>query len=45
MNRFFAYLSAAVISIVVIYLFYSVARYVTPERAYGIDHFDKDYST
>jgi len=29
---------------VVIYLFYSVKKYFTIQRAYGIDHFDKDYN-
>ncbi|MCF6175159.1 MAG: phosphatidylethanolamine N-methyltransferase family protein [Victivallaceae bacterium] len=43
-NPYFAYLLAAVISLVVIYLFYSVIRYFTLARAYGIDHFDKDYN-
>ena len=38
------YLLAAVITPVVIYLFYSVKRYFTIERAYGIDHFDKNYN-
>ena len=38
-----AYLAAAVITPMVLYLFYSVIRYFTMERAYGIDHFDKDY--
>ncbi|VAW91436.1 hypothetical protein MNBD_GAMMA21-906 [hydrothermal vent metagenome] len=35
---------AAVITPFVIYLFYSVKKYFTIERAYGIDHFDKDYN-
>ena len=34
----------ALIAPVVIYLFYSVIRYFTIKRAYGIDHFDKNYS-
>jgi len=43
-NSYISYLLAAVITPVVIYLFYSVKRYFTIERAYGIDHFDKDYN-
>lgn len=43
-NPFFAYSIAAVIIPVVIYLFYSVKKYFTIERAYGIDHFDKSYN-
>ncbi len=43
-NPLMAYLAAAIILPVVIYLFYSVKRYFTIERAYGIDHFDKDYN-
>ncbi len=43
-NPYLVYLSAAVITPVVIYLFYSVKKYFTIERAYGIDHFDKNYS-
>jgi len=43
-NPLYAYLIAALITPVVIYLFYSVIRYFTIERAYGIDHFDKNYS-
>ncbi len=43
-NPFIAYLLVALISPVVIYLFYSVKKYFTIERAYGIDHFDKNYS-
>lgn len=43
-NPYFAYLFAAAIIPVVIYLFYSVKRYFTISRAYGIDHFDKDYN-
>ncbi len=39
-----AYLTAAVILPVVMYLFYSVKRYFTIERSYGIDHFDKNYN-
>ncbi len=43
-NPFIAYLLVAVISPIVIYLFYSVKKYFTIERAYGIDHFDKNYN-
>jgi hypothetical protein len=39
----FAYVIAASIAPFVIYLFYSVKKYFTVERAYGIDHFDKNY--
>ncbi len=39
-----AYFVAVLITPFVIYLFYSVRKYFTIERAYGIDHFDKDYS-
>jgi len=42
-NPLYTYLIAALIIPVVIYLFYSVLRYFTIERAYGIDHFDKNY--
>jgi hypothetical protein len=44
LNTFIAYLLIAIISPVVIYLFYSVKKYFTIERAYGIDHFDKNYN-
>jgi hypothetical protein len=43
-NPLYPYLIAALIIPVVIYLFYSVLRYFTIERAYGIDHFDKNYN-
>ena len=43
-NPLYTYLIAALITPVVIYLFYSVIRYFTIERAYGIDHFDKNYN-
>ena len=43
-NPLYTYLIAALIIPVVIYLFYSVLRYFTLERAYGIDHFDKKYN-
>jgi hypothetical protein len=42
-NPRFAYALAALITPLVIYLFYSVKKYFTIERAYGIDHFDKHY--
>ena len=38
-----AYVLAALIAPLVVYLFYSVKLYFTIERAYGIDHFDKEY--
>jgi hypothetical protein len=38
-----AYGIAAFITPPVVYLFYSVKKYFTVARAYGIDHFDKDY--
>ena len=43
-NPLFAYVTAAGITPVVLYLFYSVKKYFTLERAYGIDHFDKNYN-
>ena len=39
-----AYIVAALITPPVIYLFYSVKKYFTLERAFGIDHFDKNYN-
>lgn len=39
-----AYLLITIITPLVVYLFYSVKKYFTIERAYGIDHFDKAYS-
>ena len=39
-----AYSLAAIITPFVVYLFYSVKRYFTIERAYGIDHFDRNYN-
>jgi len=39
----YAYTAAAIITPLVIYLFYSVKRYFTMARAYGIDHFDPHY--
>lgn len=38
-----AYVLAGLIMPLVMYLFYSVHRYFTIERAYGIDHFDPNY--
>ena len=35
---------AILITPLVIFLFYSVKMYFTVERAYGIDHFDKNYN-
>ena len=40
----FSYLITALITPAIIYLFYSIKKYFTIERAYGIDHFDKDYN-
>jgi len=40
----YAYALASLITPFVIYLFYSVKKYFTVERAYGIDHFDKNYN-
>lgn len=39
-----AYAVAALISLPVVFTFYSVKKYFTVERAYGIDHFDKNYN-
>lgn len=44
LNPVFAYVFAALITPLVIFLFYSVKKYFTIERAYGIDHFDKNYN-
>ncbi|MCF6313303.1 MAG: hypothetical protein L3J39_12710 [Verrucomicrobiales bacterium] len=44
LNPVIAYVLAALITPLVIYLFYSVKKYFTIERAYGIDHFDKNYN-
>ena len=44
LNPVIAYALAAVITPFVVYLFYSVKKYFTIERAYGIDHFDKNYN-
>ena len=38
-----AYTLAVIITPLVIYLFYSVKKYFTMARAYGIDHFDPNY--
>ena len=43
-NPTYAYILAAIIIPFVLYLFYSVKTYFTIERAYGIDHFDKEYN-
>lgn len=43
-NPIFVYFLAALITPFVIFLFYSVKKYFTIERAYGIDHFDKNYN-
>ncbi len=43
-NPVIAYVFAASITPFVIFLFYSVKKYFTIERAYGIDHFDKNYN-
>ncbi len=44
LNPVFAYVIAALITPFIIFLFYSVKKYFTIERAYGIDHFDKNYN-
>jgi len=43
-NPIFVYILVALIVPLVVYLFYSVKKYFTVERAYGIDHFDKNYN-
>ena len=43
-NPIFAYLMAAAITPAIIYLLYSVIKYFGMDRAYGIDHFDKNYN-
>jgi len=43
-NPIISYALAALITPPVIFLFYSVKKYFTIERAYGIDHFDKHYN-
>lgn len=44
LNPTISYIISAIITVPVIYLFYSVKKYFTFERAYGIDHFDRNYS-
>ncbi|MEA3392944.1 MAG: methyltransferase [Candidatus Marinimicrobia bacterium] len=39
-----AYLTAGAITPVVMYFLYSVIKYFGMDRAYGIDHFDKNYN-
>jgi len=43
-DPFWVYFLVAFITPIVAYLFYSVKKYFTFERAYGIDHFDKNYN-
>jgi hypothetical protein len=43
-NPMLSYALALVITPPVIYLFYSVKKFFSFERAYGIDHFDKNYN-
>ena len=43
-NSLYIHIIAALIIPIVIYLFYSVMRYFKLERAYGIDHFKKNYN-
>lgn len=40
----YAYALVGIISPFIIYLFYSVKTYFTIQRAFGIDHFDKEYN-
>ncbi len=42
-NPGIAYVIALLITPVVLFLFYSVKKHFTFERAFGIDHFDKNY--
>jgi len=44
LNPIFAFVFAALITPLVIFLFYSVKKYFTIDSAYGIDHFDKNYN-
>lgn len=44
LNPIIAYVFAALITPFVMYLFYSVQKYFTIGRAYGIDHFEKNYN-
>ena len=43
-NPIIVYIIVALIVPLVIFLFYSVKKYFTIDRAYGIDHFDKNYN-
>ncbi len=43
-NPIIAYSIATLITPIVLYLFYSVKKYFTVERAYGIDHFVVNYN-
>ena len=43
-NPIIVYSIVALIIPLIVFLFYSVKRYFTVDRAYGIDHFDKSYS-
>ncbi len=43
-NPWICYIPAMIITILVIYAFYSVIRYFTFRRALGIDHFDENYT-
>ncbi|NQV30961.1 MAG: hypothetical protein HQ508_08740 [Candidatus Marinimicrobia bacterium] len=43
-HAWLATLIAVIITIPVIYLFYSVKKYFTMERAFGMDHFDWNYN-
>lgn len=40
---YLAYALAVLLTPLYVYLFYSVKKYFTIERAFGIDHFDKEY--
>ena len=44
MNPDISYLLTAIIIPIVLFLAYSVKRYFTFERAFGIDHFDKNFN-
>jgi phospholipid methyltransferase len=43
-SSYIIYTLVAIITPPVIYLFYSVKKYFTMNRAFGIDHFDKNYN-
>ncbi|WP_415395969.1 methyltransferase [Sulfurimonas sp. CS5] len=43
-SSYVVYTIVAIITLPVIYLFYSVKKYFTIDRAFGIDHFDKSYN-